>query len=275
MNDITQKIGKNLLWLSDLHLDRANESAKEEFFDMLSATRYDGVVITGDISTRDQICSHLRALAKACAPRPVWFVLGNHDFFGGAFAEVDALADAVCHEHSNLHHLGHGEIVPIGDRTALIGTRGWADGRAGCGRRSWVTNPDQEAIKDFADLDRNAYFNKLQELGKESAGYLRQVLPRALGRFQHVLVATHVPPHTCAVKYDDRQCDRGRLPHFSNFSAGGAILGIARNFPTRRITVLAGHTHSAGEFQIEPGFEIRVGGAQPGKLVIQQVIKAD
>ncbi|MEO0018798.1 MAG: hypothetical protein RLZZ522_2081 [Verrucomicrobiota bacterium] len=62
---------------------------------------------------------------------------------------IDAFADAVCHEHRNLHHLGHGEIVPIGDRTALIGTRGWADGRAGWGRKSWVRNPDHEAIKDF------------------------------------------------------------------------------------------------------------------------------
>src|ERR1035437_767582 len=112
MNDKTQKIGKNLLWLTDLHLDRANEKAKEEFFGMLSAIRYDGVVITGDIANSHQLCYHLRALAEACAPRPVWFVLGNHDFFGGAFAEVDALADAVCLEHSNLHHLGHGEIVP-------------------------------------------------------------------------------------------------------------------------------------------------------------------
>ena len=275
MNDKIQKIGKNLLWLTDLHLDRANEKAKEEFFDMLSATRYDGVVITGDISNRHHLRSHLRALAEACAPRPVWFVLGNHDFFGGAFAEVDALADAVCREHSNLHHLGHGEIVPIGDITALVGTRGWADGRAGWGRESWVINPDQLAIKDFEHLDRNAYFSKLEELGKGSAGYLRKVLPRALGRFQHVLVATHVPPHTRAVKYDDRQCGRGHLPHFSNFSAGGAILGIARRFPKRRITVLAGHTHSAGKFEIEPGFEIRVGGSRPGKLVIQEVIKAD
>jgi hypothetical protein len=58
------------------------------------------------------------------------------------------------------------------------------------------------------------------------------------------------------------------LPHFSNLSAGLAILGIARAFPQhpqRRITILAGHAHSKCIQTILPNLTIRVGHARTGR----------
>lgn len=102
---------------------------------------------------------------------------------------------------------------------------------------------------------------------------IRKTLPLALTRFQHVVILTHVPPFSSAVKHDGNRCGLTHLPHFTNLSAGMAILGIARAFPRRRITVLAGHTHSGCVTTIAPNLSIRVGHARTGNPGIFDVIK--
>lgn len=49
-------------------------------------------------------------------------------------------------------------------------------------------------------------------------------------------------------------------------------MGIAKNYPERRITVLAGHSHCAATVRVAPGIEIKVAGARPGKPEVQGVI---
>jgi len=67
----------------------------------------------------------LEALGQACASRMVYLVLGNHDFHGSSFAAVDATVGDVCCHQSNLRHLGHGEIIRLTDKAALIGHEGF------------------------------------------------------------------------------------------------------------------------------------------------------
>ena len=42
---------KELLWISDIHLDQAEAKVKRRFFEKLATSRCDAVLITGDIST--------------------------------------------------------------------------------------------------------------------------------------------------------------------------------------------------------------------------------
>ena len=263
---------KQLLWISDIHLDQARDDEKQRFFDDLTSARCDAVLVTGDISSSENLVAHLAEISHACRSRPVFFITGNHDFYGSSFADVDRSVADLCTRHRNLVSLGGGEIVELSPRTALLGHRGWGDGKAGAGEFSKVANPDRYAIDDFRSLSRTSYFSKLRSLGEESATYFRRVLPRALKRHRTVLIGTHFPLYTQALKHQNKICDWDRQPYFANRSAGNAIAGIARNFPGRRIEVFAGHSHCAAEFCLSSNLEIRVAGAQRGFPTFQPMI---
>ena len=256
---------RKLCWMSDLHLDATNDFSQWCFLEKLRVAEFDAAVVTGDVSIANDLEEHLRAVAQACAPRPVYFVAGNHDFFGSSFAAVDAVLEGLCADLDNLVCLGHGEIVLLGNNAALVGHRGWADGLSGRQQNTGVESSDHERIQDFREIpDRRHRFAKMAALGAESANYFRSVLPRCLGWTSHVFIATHFPPFVQATRYGDRQCDRDHLPHFCNLSAG-QVLGWFAKRTQRKMTVLCGHTHCPAEVQFANTLTIRVAGAVRGE----------
>ncbi|CAN5781316.1 metallophosphoesterase [soil metagenome] len=258
-----------LSWLTDLHLDRIGARRRITFFNRLRGQEADVFVITGDISRADRLPFDLRGLARACAPRPIFFTLGNHDFHGGSFGAVDQAVAEVCKLERNLVHLGHGEAIPLTETAVLIGYRGWYDGRAGYGHRSNLHNSDHRRIEDLRRLSEKATFAKMEELGRASARYLRNVLPYALTCYRQVWIATHVPPFIQAATFSGRPCGPRHLPHFTNISAGGAIQGIAQKFPNRGVTVLCGHTHDRSAIHVRPNIQVYTGASKRGDPQIQ------
>ncbi|MCU0749406.1 MAG: metallophosphoesterase [Akkermansiaceae bacterium] len=255
----------DLLWLSDLHLERASDETRKRFLERLRSTCCDAILITGDISTSEHLTHHLGEISDACDDRKVYYLLGNHDYFHGSIREVERTVIALSQDHRNLVPLGQGEIIELSPDTALVGHRGWFDGLAGAGEETWIESPDHQKIDDFKHLDRREFFERLRQLGEDSATYLRQVLPAALSRYRHVMIATHVPPFYQGVKYDGRDCRWERQPFFTNSAAGNTIVGILKRFPHRRITVHAGHSHSAANVRMSRNLSIQVAGAQPVK----------
>ena len=262
-----------LLWLSDIHFDRADEETRARFLRKINNMEYDAAVITGDISSSSNLASHLRDLAESCYPRPLHVVMGNNDFHGSSIENVEKLVEGVCQKHNNLRHLGYGEIIPLGEGLAIVGHRGWADGKAGWGHRTVIENRDHRSIDDLRILSKSDMFGRMEHYGRESADYFRKVLPYALTRFQHVIVATHVPPFAEVAQYNGKRCGPTHLPHFTNVSAGHAIRGIARQFPRRQITIICGHTHCATEAKILDNLTVRVAGAQKGNPAIQRILQ--
>lgn len=249
----------NLAFATDLHLDRVTECQRRAFFRSLSDSDFDALVITGDISVARWLPMHLRCIAEACHPRPVYFVLGNHDFYGSSFEAVDRSVAKVCARHPNLHHLGGGEIIPLTAESALIGHRGWADARAGFGMKTVVSSPDRHHIRDFRDLSHRQMLRLMEALGKASGRYFREVLPKTLSRFRRVWIATHVPPFYQAVSFNGRASKWSTQPHFANCSVGRVILEFAKSFPLGESTVICGHTHSASSRRIAKNVNVFVG----------------
>lgn len=247
------------LWIGDLHLDKASPKQLDAFFNHVSHTDSSIVIVTGDISSSTYLRKHLLKLAEVCAPRPVYFVLGNHDYYGSSIEKVESNIAELSGSVENLFHLDGKCIIPLSEEACLIGHRGWADARAGYGTRTVIDSPDWKAINEFRGLTKKQSMNKMVTLGKESAMVFRKTLPLALARFRHVVIATHTPPFPSAVKYAGKPCGPTHLPHFTNLSAGMAILGITRAFPKRQITVLSGHTHSNLATWIRPNLAVYVG----------------
>lgn len=250
----------SILWLSDLHLDRATDDEVAFLADDLAGIVYDTVVITGDISSPPDLPRHL-AMILAASKRKVCIVLGNHDYYGQTAQCVRDSVSSVCHRNPTLRHLGRGDIIQLNTHTALIGHDGSADGRAG-------------KLPDVAYSTRGRKrLQKMRSLGHESVASIRATLPLALSRYDHVVIATHVPPFPSATLFDGKRCFASEMPYFSNLSLGLMLIGIARNFPGKRITVLAGHTHCAAHKWILPNLEIRVAGGKPGTIMFQEVIE--
>lgn len=262
-----------VLFLTDLHLDRIGEDESDHLLNRIRNADFDSVIATGDISDARNIRRHLGELATACAPRPLFFLLGNHDYYGGNFRDVEEDVADLCKSTGNLHHLDGKRVVRLADGIGLLGHRGWPDARAGDGMETEITSPDRWSIKDFSALDHQQMLQRMRHLGKESAEQLRRLFPLALTRYRHVVVATHAPPFGNVVYHKGKPADSRHLPHFCTLSVGLMLIGILRAFPRRRVSVLAGHSHGACSRKITGNLVVRVGASRKGGGIPLELVR--
>lgn len=262
-----------VLFLTDLHLDRATRDQTDDLLRRIDITRSDSVIVTGDISNAHSLPQHLGMLAAACAPRPLYFLTGNHDFYGGSFREVENDLNMLCRSTSNLHHLNGSRVIPLANGIGLIGHRGWPDVRAGDGMATSIENRDRWSIKDFSPLDHHQVLHRMQSMGRESAARIRSIYPLALTLYSHVIVATHVPPFDNAVLHKHHPADNQHLPHFCNLSVGVMLISILRAFPHRRVSVLSGHTHAPCIRRIKDNLTIRVGASRNDREIPMELLR--
>jgi hypothetical protein len=163
--------------------------------------------------------------------------------------------------------------VPLTAEAGLVGHDGWGDGRLGDYWGLHVKLNDWRLITELTGLGDRERLARLQTLGDEAGAHFRSVLPDALRRFRHVVVLTHVPPFRDACWHEGRVSDPDWLPHFTCKAAGDALAEAMRAHPDRRMTVLCGHTHSAGEARILPNLQVLTGAAEYGRPALQRVLE--
>jgi predicted MPP superfamily phosphohydrolase len=137
-----------LAWATDIHLDHASESARCKFCQSVKE-QADALVVTGDIAESRILGSALTALA-ALTERPVYFVLGNHDFYRGSIADTRRQVAYVVGDTEGLVYLSESGVLELTPNTALIGHDGWADGK----RRTANPRPTRRGHTkgDFTDI---------------------------------------------------------------------------------------------------------------------------
>jgi Icc protein len=113
-----------LTWITDPHLNFLDPTDAEEFFRIVAEEPSDAVLISGDIGEAHDIARHLNNLDTA-VQRPVYFVLGNHDFYRGSIPGVRSTVRAICRACPSLHWLPDSGVVPLTAETCLIGHDGW------------------------------------------------------------------------------------------------------------------------------------------------------
>ncbi len=260
-----------LAWATDIHLNFVSTERVRLFGRFIAGTGANALVISGDIAEADSFESTLELLAEDLAV-PIYFVLGNHDFYRGGIAEVRERADALSRRRELLHWLPTAGIIPLTEQTALVGHDGWADGRLGNYERSTVLLNDYFLIEDFAGLDEDERLIKLKMLGDESAVWAAPVLTEAFERFERVVLATHVPPFRESCWYNGVISDDNWLPHFTNHALGAALDRVMEGHPDRGLTVLCGHTHGQGVAAIRHNLLVRTGGAEYGRPRLQGLL---
>lgn len=267
-----------LAWITDAHLNFLGPAGRQEFYGAVTAASPDGVLLGGDIAESPVLSGQLAEMAEALG-RPIYFVLGNHDFYQGSIAHTRRRVAQLADESPQLTYLSRSGVVEIAPETALVGHDGWADAREGDFDRSNVMLNDylliEELIKFRSDreLDRDALRRELFALGDEAAEHFAAVLPEALKTHRRVIALTHAPPFREACWHEGRISDENYLPHFTCRAVGEVLRDVMQSHPDRELLVLCGHTHGHGEARILDNLQVLTGGAEYGSPEIQRVFE--
>ena len=261
-------------WITDIHLNFVSPRKRTAFYSQLRERDLDAILLGGDIGEADSVTQFLGEIESSLR-MPIYFVLGNHDFYRGSIA---AVRDAVARQAAAsrwLRWLPASGIVPLTDATALAGHDSWADGRLGDFFRSEVLLNDYLLISELRGQEKPDRYAQLNALGDEAADFLERRACEALAGGRNIIVLTHAPPFRESCWHEGRISDDDCLPHFACRAVGDRLAAIMRDRPGQMMTVLCGHTHSSGAVRILDNLIVYTGQAQYGEPELQRVFELE
>jgi Icc-related predicted phosphoesterase len=260
------------LWLTDPHLNFVPGAPRRRFYQTVRAADADAILLGGDIAEAPQLGEYLSEMEVEIA-KPIYFVLGNHDFYHGSFAGVRREMTVLTKSSERLVWLTTAGVVALSESTALIGHDSWADGRLGDGSASEVLLNDFLLIQELRGKSTAELFARLNALGDRAAQETEVKLCDALRQHRRVIFLTHVPPFREACWHEGRISDNDFLPHFTCRAMGDMLARRMAEHPDCELTVLCGHTHGQGVARIGENIVVRTGGAEYGMPAIQDVLE--
>jgi 3',5'-cyclic AMP phosphodiesterase CpdA len=263
-----------LVWITDPHLNFLPPFGPAKLGELVAAEHPDAgaVVITGDIAECASLEQCLCDFASGWG-RPVYFVLGNHDLYGGSMAAAAKAARAVERAtKGRARWLTRSGVVALSTETALVGHDGWYDARLGAPQTTRVELADFFAIEELRGLDRGALLACVRQLGDRAAREAEPVLNAAAANAKRVVFATHVPPFREACWHQGAISNDEWLPWFTSKAMGDVLLATADAHPDTQLRVLCGHTHSEGRATLRPNLEVLTAKARYGAPDVHAVL---
>jgi Icc-related predicted phosphoesterase len=266
-----------LIWCSDIHLDHV---AFPDELGLYLAPMGDALVITGDISSGLMLRNNLLSLVNSFG-KPIYFVLGNHDIWGGSFAEAAADVQDAESIDSKLCWLRR-KVVTLAPGVALTGDDGWYDAAYGNAEESQIVMRDWLVISDLSSEwdkgewsfgDRGHFIYVLRKFALQAALRAEESLREAANDHSRVIFATHIPPFK---ELAERPRDRDNfdwLPWYASKAMGDALLKVAAEFPQVQFEVLCGHTHARGKFAPADNLKARSSKAIYGHPDYEEIIQ--
>ena len=270
----------NLTWCTDIHLDCLSTEARLSFINTLESSLGEAILLTGDITTGTQIVETLEFFADKLS-KPLYFVLGNHDFYDCSIQKVRTQVSNLAQQYSNLFFLDETPPIllstseaPLESKCILIGHTGWGDARNGDFLQTPVRINDHRKIEELSNLSREALQQRLQQLGKLSASWIQKQAQLAIeSQATHILVATHVPPFPEAAWYEQYAGAIDWIPDFTCKAVGDVLHELATKYTHIQWSVYCGHGHHAGVAQITANLMVYTGSAEYGAPKIEGFIR--
>lgn len=224
---------------------------------MIEKTAFDRIIITGDIAEAHSFARHLYNLYDRVKV-PIYFVLGNHDFYKGSIADSIKQAMEINNYPIDIHYLGYDTVVKLTSKTCLIGANGWGDCRSGTVDLSRFDVNDHNRISDFLGMMPNQIIGLRQRLAEEEADRLKKTLWSACA-FDHIIIATHVPPIHAKQRNNATEYS---YPFYCNAALGAELTTVTvhKDNSNKRFTVLCGHTH-VGDYVEKYNMEFHISGS--------------
>lgn len=265
-----------LAWASDVHFDFVEPEDVEAWCARIRAAEVEGLLLGGDIATAGSVLFWVERCAELLE-RPLYFVLGNHDYYRGSVAQV---REAAARLPAPVHWLPAREPLELEPGLALVGHGGWGDARVGDWEGTPVVLNDYVLIEELAvaNREKGPLGQLLRDYGQDAAETLGPPLRAAAASHERVLVLTHVPPFREACWHEGQTSNDEWAPGFVCGALGELLLEVARAHPETELTVLCGHTHSPGTARLAPNLIAHTLGAdyaQPDFTVIDSAALAE
>lgn len=263
-----------LAWLTDIHLNTLNQQQKLAFLNQVKHSESDALLISGDISKPQWINQHLSEMANHYQ-RPIYFVLGNHDYDQAHLETVREQIQHTCQTNRWLHWLPD-SIQALNTSTYIAGCDGWSDGRNGNFNHAHLHHKEHCMALNFKHhklSGKHSLQVKMQQVADQEAALLHQHLSLAKNSgATQVVVGTHFPPFKESCYHRNRPSNSRELPFFSSKASGDALTLFAKQNPAIQLRVYCGHTHSQATHQAEDNLIVYTGSATYGEPTIQQII---
>ncbi len=260
-------------WTTDIHLNFLKEYERKALYAKINKSRGECLLIGGDIAEAHSLVLFLDEM-KNYISKDIYYVLGNHDYYGSDFDEVKNIIFEYFEKQNkksqkNQHKFQcfdfFDETVSLTEKTVLIGNSGWGDAGYGNFMESNVQLSDYFYIKSLKNLSKIQLQNKLQNKGIEFADYLKKKLEKCR-KYKTIIYLTHVPPFENACWYNGQISDSNFLPHFSCAATGNALIEYAEKNLHQNIIVLCGHTHGDGFYKHYKNISVFTNGSDYYKM---------
>ena len=111
---------KRVIWSTDVHLNFAEPAVLTEYLECLRDASPDAFLLGGDIAESESIVDYLSLLDDhLCCP--IYFVLGNHDYYYGSIVQVRQAVRELCGRRRNLVFLTDDSVVELCSSVGLVG----------------------------------------------------------------------------------------------------------------------------------------------------------
>ena len=194
-----------LAWLTDIHLNFLDASERRRFLESVK-DQADVVAVSGDIGESHNVAKYLQEMEEV-VQKPIYFVLGNHDFYRGSIAKTRVQVAELAKESKCLNYLTVMGVAELTPTTAIVGHDGWPDGRLGDYDGTTVILSDHSLIEEIARSYQYFYLDKyslratMTALADEAERHFERVVTEAAVKYRQVIVVTHIPPFREAAWY--------------------------------------------------------------------------
>ncbi|MGO9261086.1 MAG: metallophosphoesterase family protein [Bryobacteraceae bacterium] len=91
-----------IAWLTDIHLNFVSPHDRAGWYANLAGQKLDALLVGGDIGEADSVARFLTEIESALGV-PIYFVLGNHDFYRSSIAATRATVSRLAAASPRLH----------------------------------------------------------------------------------------------------------------------------------------------------------------------------
>lgn len=277
-----------LSWATDIHLDHVDDQTLINFGESVRAEDSEALIITGDISNAKDVVYHLSSLEKVVKKR-VYFVLGNHDYYGSTIANVRKVMSELSSMAELLKYMPTISYVPLSKKTALIGHDGWYDALYGNYKSSRFAMNDWRAIGEFYnagalmmlprpysvgyEVNYDKVVKVAQSLAQDAVAHVSRSIKEAVRYHDTIVIITHVPPFAESHIYEGKVGEPDKQPWYTSKMMGDMLLRAANIYTNVRFEVFAGHTHGKFDGKIRDNLHVHVGHSAYGSPKSQGVIE--
>ncbi|WP_133128298.1 metallophosphoesterase family protein [Legionella nagasakiensis] len=234
------------LWLTDLHVDRLSKQDYQHLLGRIYNAAADVIWLTGDIGDPPYNWRFLATLLEQIKTS-VYFVLGNHDFYGLHIAEARSKAVELMRDYPNAYYL---TAMPplISNDVLLAGVDGWANtGRIPLLERTW----DGDEIQDWRGNTLASLQAHMNQEAKKDAEQLIIKCQQGINKaIKKIYLLTHVPPGQAYWENDSVKSWQAKRTVYYSQALAAALDELKACYPDVLFNLFSGHLHRPCNYRI-------------------------